>query len=235
MSDDKTVIEKDWITTSGLRAVVLFVRNSHRCGYVGVGGESSLYEKDYNSLYEDGVSIDVHGGLTFSDKSEKYPADNNGLWWFGFDCAHSGDATKYFSGPDDVFRSLEYCVAECENMATQLKAAEEKYKELKRMTDSDSYKAAFEYLYDSESTKDLPIQPKVVARVAKLIEQRDELMEDSEKMIVSLLRICYGDLSARTYTIANIALTQSNSEAIKEFIKKHKDGVIQSLTSVEGK
>lgn len=44
------------------------------------------------------------------------------------------------------------------------------------MTDSDSYKAAFEYLYHSESTKDLPIQPQVIARVAKLIEQRDELL-----------------------------------------------------------
>lgn len=41
---------------------------------------------------------------------------------------------------------------------------------------NDSYKAAFEYLYDSESTKDLPIQPQVIARVAKLMDRQAELL-----------------------------------------------------------
>lgn len=45
-------IEKDWITSSGLRAVVIVCvyegRKSHRCGYVGVTPSSPLFGVGYN-------------------------------------------------------------------------------------------------------------------------------------------------------------------------------------------
>lgn len=113
------IVERDWITESGLRAVVLFVNDSHRCGYVDVGANSSLVGKTYDALYEAGIDVEVHGGLTYSDNSKEYPVAG-GTHWFGFDCAHSGDATKYFSGPNDVRRSLDYCIGECEFLARQL-------------------------------------------------------------------------------------------------------------------
>lgn len=41
------VVEKDWTTKSGLRAVCLFVNESHRCGYVGVPVSHVLYGINY--------------------------------------------------------------------------------------------------------------------------------------------------------------------------------------------
>jgi hypothetical protein len=114
------IVEKDWITEAGLRACVLFVNDSHRCGYVAVPSGHRLHGVSCNNLYERGIDIDVHGGITFSESGDKYPVENDGLYWFGFDCAHSGDATKYFRQPNDVMRSLDYCVGECESLARQL-------------------------------------------------------------------------------------------------------------------
>jgi hypothetical protein len=71
--------------------------------------------------------VNVHGGLTYSGGKD-YPVENkDGLWWFGFDCGHSGDGTL---NPNPMFdrhspvRSEDYVITECESMATQLKALE---------------------------------------------------------------------------------------------------------------
>jgi hypothetical protein len=64
------------------------------------------------------ILIDVHGGLTYSSKKENsdYPVKSTEkIWWFGFDCAHHRD-------DEDGGRSLQYCIAECESLATQLAA-----------------------------------------------------------------------------------------------------------------
>ncbi len=43
-------------------------------------------------LEEEGISIrilfDVHGGITYSDRSSTYPVPSDNLFWYGFDCAH---------------------------------------------------------------------------------------------------------------------------------------------------
>lgn len=120
MSNSKKVnVEKDWITASGLRAVVIMTMMGHRCGYVGVDKSHALYGVSYDKLYELGVYIEVHGGITYSDFSSSYPVESD-LYWFGFDCAHVGDKTSGFSFPGDVLRSLDYCIGECEAMAYQL-------------------------------------------------------------------------------------------------------------------
>jgi len=49
------------------------------CGYVMVPESHPYHGKGY-----DNVDVRVHGGLTFAD------GFHSG-WWFGFDCAHSGD------------------------------------------------------------------------------------------------------------------------------------------------
>lgn len=59
-----------------------------RCGYVRVPKDHPWYGKHY-----DDIDVKVHGGLTFAKKDQecgKGGADDG--WWFGFDCAHSGDA-----------------------------------------------------------------------------------------------------------------------------------------------
>ena len=81
--------------------------------------------------------FDVHGSLTYAgDGDGEYPVESD-LWWLGYDCGHAGDGkspeylaemcTRYPDSPimwqndfDDEFRSLEYCVNECESLARQI-------------------------------------------------------------------------------------------------------------------
>ena len=56
--------------------------------------------------------FDVHGGITYSGPS--VPGSKpDGLWWFGFDCAHAGD---FVAGlfPDGAVRDEEFVTRECE-------------------------------------------------------------------------------------------------------------------------
>jgi hypothetical protein len=88
---NKILVEKDWITKAGLRAVCVVVSFEngphHRCGYVAVQKGHKLFGAHY-----DAVEVDVHGGLTFSElNNDNYPVASDENWWFGFDCAHGCD------------------------------------------------------------------------------------------------------------------------------------------------
>ena len=127
-------VEKDWMTESGLRAVVVVQDHGSRCGYVGVPEGHAASGKDYDEL-----DINVHGGLTYAGCNDSYPAPSDGLWWLGYDCAHWGDVRDpslmtpdykelhdkglFTSALDDygVVRSLDYCIEQCESLAKQLK------------------------------------------------------------------------------------------------------------------
>lgn len=74
----------------------------------------------------------VHGGITYSG-GQNYPVESDGLWWFGYDCAHSGDANDLDAIEDEgvrkiemmvpshgIVRTKEYCEQECINLAEQL-------------------------------------------------------------------------------------------------------------------
>lgn len=126
------MIEKDWITDAGLRAVVVALHLGHRCGYVAVPHGHAAYGKGY-----DDVDVEVHGGLTYADGESDYPAESDGAWWFGYDCAHYHDAPDpalmhdrhkalYNLGvmtlhKGATVKDTAYCVAECESLAKQLK------------------------------------------------------------------------------------------------------------------
>ena len=89
------------------------------------------------------VYFNVHGGLTYGGggKGSEYPVKSD-LWWFGFDCAHAGDAIdfefaekywpddanvkmrvaihkKYFVSGEEV-RTKEYCEEECRSLVDQI-------------------------------------------------------------------------------------------------------------------
>lgn len=139
---------KDWTTKSGLRAVVLLVNEgSHHCGYVEVPEDHYLFKKNYSDaclpkLPDDTaigkrgvisllchdpeaektspeIYFDVHGGITFSNQLK----NEGDSWWFGYDCAHAGDQTKANISFDfgGVWRDEEYCITECESLASQIK------------------------------------------------------------------------------------------------------------------
>ncbi|MBO3274173.1 hypothetical protein [Pseudomonas schmalbachii] len=123
------IVEKDWITNVGLRAVVIYMQDmGHRCGYVGVAPDHSCYRLDYCEATL--AEIEVHGGLTYA-AGKDYPVSGTGLWWLGYDCAHAWDlpapdsefGRRFDNGirtSDSVHRDLPYCVHECEQLARQL-------------------------------------------------------------------------------------------------------------------
>lgn len=157
-------VEKDWTTRAGFRAVVVMGSLGYRCGYVGLPADHPLHGAEYNEphpslTYPAGeacgkrgvvpillggasprpdVVFDVHGSLTYAraGANNAYPVSSDGLWWFGFDCGHIGDApspeyveerrrmfphSPYMWGHSDgEHRTLEYCIDECESLAQQL-------------------------------------------------------------------------------------------------------------------
>lgn len=104
------------------------------CGYVAVPREHPYYAID-----KDVLSIKIHGGLTYSSRSEldicsKEMPDAD-VWWFGFDCAHYTDFypgigyRKWTSvyemaeiGASFIgeYRNFEYVIDQTKSLAEQL-------------------------------------------------------------------------------------------------------------------
>lgn len=111
------------------------------CGYVAVDPGHPLHGKSYYTDDGEEVASNVHGGLTYASACQETDDESEGIchvpepgapddvWWFGFDCAHSGDVSPawlhYGSGrffADAEYRGIGYVVAECQNLAKQLAA-----------------------------------------------------------------------------------------------------------------
>ena len=119
----------------------LVVRNQlgNLCGYAGVTKDHPLFQKFYDDVDHERVS--VHGGLTYSDlcrpaKSEAQgvchiaePGSDDRVWWFGFDCAHCGDMVPYQRSwhsmfdrtPEwETYKDMGYVASEVTRLAEQL-------------------------------------------------------------------------------------------------------------------
>jgi hypothetical protein len=145
-----------WIDpATGLDCLIVRNGSGALCGYVGVPPEHLWHGKGYSDCLDPGCTEEwcyehspealarVHGGLTFArrcaettDESKHIchvpapgrPAD---VWWFGFDCAHSGDCCPRYLASDmrsggilteGEYRDVAYVVAECARLAEQLAA-----------------------------------------------------------------------------------------------------------------
>lgn len=132
-------------------------RNDHGawCGYVGVTKGHPFYGISYSEIYDrfPEVEIDVHGGLTFSDKCHEglgddaichvpFPGRDGDVWWLGFDCAHAFDLSPLMGyrmheyDPErwpwppvqgvlgaDVYRTVDFAKNECRKLAASLAEA----------------------------------------------------------------------------------------------------------------
>jgi hypothetical protein len=84
-------------------------------GYIYLTQDHPWYQKDY-----DDISIDVHGGLTFSQSDPHLD-----LWCIGFDTNHYGDlgGTSFLLHDEEsvegTYRNWEYVKRETENMVQQ--------------------------------------------------------------------------------------------------------------------
>jgi hypothetical protein len=94
----------------------------HLCGYVYIPEGHPLFGKGY-----DEIDIDVHGGLTFSERVGKY-------WLIGFDCAHMGDIVPYMYFKNLMinqgeYRDWDYVDNELKSMAWEVAAIEKPHYE----------------------------------------------------------------------------------------------------------
>ncbi len=126
----------------GLPCCILRMPWGSLCGYVGLPPGHPAYGFSYDTY---SVELDelekiqdtkefcriarlvndifVHGGLTFARQGKE-----NDFWWFGFDCAHSGDIYKlsrlddpmWKPQADEKYRDKSYVTLECEKLAKQL-------------------------------------------------------------------------------------------------------------------
>jgi len=124
-----------------LKCCVLFQPFGFRCGYVGVPEDHHLYGESYQN--EKYYSIDIHGGITFSGGTNRYPTNQiTPLWWFGFDCHHLHDGIDFYTLKEvfpqnhyervldlesrfgmlqgEAARSKEYVEEACRHLAEQL-------------------------------------------------------------------------------------------------------------------
>lgn len=106
------------------------------CGYVAVPPGHPLHGAGH-----DVPGVSVHGGLTYSARCDGAegigichvpgPGESGDVWWFGFDCAHGGDAIPSMpefgvwasEGQQAAYRDLAYARAETEHLADQLSKA----------------------------------------------------------------------------------------------------------------
>lgn len=126
-------------------------RNQHSgnwCGYVGVYPGHPWHGVGYSACTQTPPCaesdcahgpdnrVDVHGGLTFSDRCSPGETEATGIchvaepgeaepWWFGFDCAHSGDLSPGFPMrmrfyDADSYKPLDYVRRQCAALARQL-------------------------------------------------------------------------------------------------------------------
>ncbi len=124
----------------------------HWCGYVGVAPGHPWHGKDYDAAigecskedcwhydHSPGGLTEVHGGLTFASACADTKDESRGIchvaaegrpphvWWFGFDCAHSGDLSpghkfSVMSDGYERYRDVAYVKGEVEKLAKQIAA-----------------------------------------------------------------------------------------------------------------
>ena len=137
---------------TGLPCLIVRGPSGALCGYVGVPDTHPWHSKEYGAAigecnedcdgdYHYGHRIDssirVHGGLTFSDACQHSaedrgichvpgPGEPDNIWWFGFDCAHSGDLCpsyeRHYGAGYGSYKSVAYVRLEVTKLAEQLAA-----------------------------------------------------------------------------------------------------------------
>lgn len=68
---------------------------THPTAYIEIHSNSKLYGKGYFEIYELGLDIDVHGGLTYANGNLYTDSDIKTGWFIGWDYGHFGDYLGY--------------------------------------------------------------------------------------------------------------------------------------------
>lgn len=123
------------------------------CGYIGVPSDHPWHGKGYGDevpgaqinpetridevgivtafchAHKETPTIDMlvrcHGGLTYA-REPWWQNETRATWFFGFDCAHSGDLTpdkRTFSDYSEVYRDMPYVIDCCKKAAADIRRA----------------------------------------------------------------------------------------------------------------
>jgi hypothetical protein len=93
------------------------------CGYCQIPKGHPNYKK-----VDQYFGYRVHGGITY----DEFDKENN-EHWIGFDCAHCDDYSPYYkkdgrmTDPYSTYKSIEYVMSNCQNLATQILEENEQY------------------------------------------------------------------------------------------------------------
>ena len=79
---------------------------THPTAYVEIPITNRLFGKGYNEIYDMGIDIDVHGGLTYS-RDHLLGGEKN-KWFIGWDYAHAGDYAGYSEKYPGLFKISIY-------------------------------------------------------------------------------------------------------------------------------
>ena len=111
---------------AGLEWLVRRAGGGHLCGYVRVPGEHPLYGAPLYAAQDDDDyakywfgKVEVHGCPTYAGFRHE-----DGGFWVGFDCAHSGDLSPNYRGIvfEGTYRTMGYVLTEVLNLAEQVAA-----------------------------------------------------------------------------------------------------------------
>lgn len=73
---------------------------THPTAYIEIPRNSELFGKGYDEIYEMGLDLEVHGGLTYADESL---LEDEKSWFIGWDYAHYNDWSGYnVRFPEDI-------------------------------------------------------------------------------------------------------------------------------------
>lgn len=170
---------------TGLQCIAARGPLGHWCGYVGVDSEHPFYGANYSdNCWPGGPTLEsilrCHGGLTYSEPWHK-PEDMPHLWFFGFDCAHSGDCIPQLDYTHELpYRNLEFVKAECTRLAQQLAGP----------------------LPTQDSAQPLSMTPNVAAALGALQTYEETLlrMSPSDRQALSVELESLGSLSSTLHT-----------------------------------
>lgn len=84
-------------------------------GYVVIPKGHPMYGMDYDRIHEEYPGIEVHGGLTYSNKgSAQFGNTSPEDWVIGFDTCHYGDDLTNWPNESRVLDEAKRLAAQCE-------------------------------------------------------------------------------------------------------------------------
>lgn len=69
------------------------------------------------------ITLKVHGGITWADCHILYNPEDDNIWWFGFDCAHSTDLSPYLKEMTEISLTIPEIREFYDNMTAMLRTA----------------------------------------------------------------------------------------------------------------